>query len=290
MTFGLGRLYLSTPITARNILFSSHNKATRNSLPQCQFRRQNHGGGVVKFDLAGKERILNPGFGLSQNGIDNSTGSSTKFMRRFCRMYFGRRQRISSASGSNPPEEHDLDQDGYSSIGGGGGNRDKIHGGGGGDGDRGGGESLGYGLLAVFGWCIMWGWWWWSQQEIEFSSPAEPYYVVPDKVVKKKKKKEEPSIAILDFIENTFVLLFLLVFVIVDSAASSSFHVRDGTMLCFSMCFAAVLELLLFCGPMWLLLKFLKRRWNRGDGAADDGDEEWSISDSWVFYLSRLEE
>ncbi|CAN1286041.1 hypothetical protein LINPERPRIM_LOCUS19184 [Linum perenne] len=112
MTFGLGRLYLSTPITARNILFSSHNKATRNSLPQCQFRRQNHGGGVVKFDLAGKERILNPGFGLSQNGIDNSTGSSTKFMRRFCRMYFGRRQRISSASGSNPPEEHDLDQDG----------------------------------------------------------------------------------------------------------------------------------------------------------------------------------
>ncbi|CAN1836648.1 hypothetical protein LINPERHAP1_LOCUS34843 [Linum perenne] len=112
MTFALGRLFLSAPITARNLLFSSHNKATRNSPPQCQLRRQNHGGGVIKFDVAGKEPIVNPEFCLSQNGINSNPSSSTPLMRRFCRMYFGRRRRISSASGSNPPEEHDLDQDG----------------------------------------------------------------------------------------------------------------------------------------------------------------------------------
>ncbi|CAN1168386.1 hypothetical protein LINPERPRIM_LOCUS19183 [Linum perenne] len=42
----------------------------------------------------------------------------------------------------------------------GGGNRDKIDDDGcrDGDGDRDRGRGLGYGLLAVFGWCIMWGW------------------------------------------------------------------------------------------------------------------------------------
>ncbi|CAN1836655.1 hypothetical protein LINPERHAP1_LOCUS34846 [Linum perenne] len=96
MTYALGRLFLSPPVTARSLFFSSHNNATRNSPPQCKLRRQNHGGGGVKFDVAPtrKEAIA--------NGFSNS----------FCPMYFGRRRCISSASESTPPEEHDSDKEG----------------------------------------------------------------------------------------------------------------------------------------------------------------------------------
>ncbi|CAN1168385.1 hypothetical protein LINPERPRIM_LOCUS19182 [Linum perenne] len=254
MTFGLGRLYLSPPITARNLCFSSHNKATRNSPPQCQLRRQNHGGGGVKFDLAGNEPILNPGFGLSQNGIDKNTGSNTRFMRRFCSMYFGRRRRISSASGSsNPPEEYDFDQNGY---GGDGGNRDKIHGndGGRGDGDR----ALGYSLLALLGWhTIMW--WCWSQYEGEYSSP-EPYKVVK----KEEEEEEEPSISTLQLIG--ILLLVQAVVIALVIWGSSLFLFGYATPVSISMCVAVVLGLEFCCAAMWLLRKLLKWRRNRGDG------------------------
>ncbi|CAN1836647.1 hypothetical protein LINPERHAP1_LOCUS34842 [Linum perenne] len=251
MTFALGRLYLSAPITARNLFFSSRNNATHNSLPQCQLRRQNHGGGGgFKFDVAGIEPILNP-----ELRINSNTGSSTPFMRRFCHMYFRRRRRISSASGSNPPEEHDLDQDGN---GGDGGNRDKFHGsdGGRGDGDR----ALGYCLLAVFRWL-------WSVKGGEYSSP-ESYYVVPDKVVKKKKEEEEEeehSISTLNLIIGILLLVPAVVIAVVIWG-SSLFLFGYATPVSFSMCVAVVLGLEFCCAAMWLLRKLLKWRRNRGDG------------------------
>ncbi|CAN1168389.1 hypothetical protein LINPERPRIM_LOCUS19186 [Linum perenne] len=91
MTFAVGRLFLSPPVTARILLSSSNNP-----LPQCQLRRQNHTRRGLNFHVAPtrKEAIV--------NGFSNS----------FCPMYFGRRRCIYSASESTPPEEHESDNDG----------------------------------------------------------------------------------------------------------------------------------------------------------------------------------
>ncbi|CAN1836650.1 hypothetical protein LINPERHAP1_LOCUS34845 [Linum perenne] len=107
MTFALGRLFLSPPVTAHILLSPSNNP-----LRQCQLRRQNHSKRGLNFHVAPtrKEAILNPGFGL--DGINMNTSSNTLFLNSFYPMYFRKRQFISPASGSIPPEEHDSDNDG----------------------------------------------------------------------------------------------------------------------------------------------------------------------------------